>query len=312
MANNAERESGSSDEDYEDVEDEDMDMEQIPGGYPEGMEEEMQSQTEEHLWIETLSDENKTIKFEGCDDAESSLILRRATINAECEDEGRQVVQIISLDHNDKRIIGTLCSLNVNGNCSVSLDGISCSPPTAFRLVKGKGPVTLVANLIKEVDPSLLPDNESEDEEDEAMEFNEAGEEENNEPTALKRKTDTSSEEEASEEEADKPQPKKAKVEPKKQPAKPAAKAESKPQPKTENKENTKPATNGTAKEEPKKKQERPKPTNVEELIAAVKAHRGGTPKKQEKFKKWVKAIFKIDNEKWIEQTWESVKAAKA
>merc|ERR1712050_109721 len=95
-------------------------------------------QTEEHVFFATLSKENKIFKFEGCDDAESSLILKRATLDADCDDESRHVVEIIGLDHTDARIQGTLCSLTLKNNCSVTLSDFVLSPPTAFKLVKGK------------------------------------------------------------------------------------------------------------------------------------------------------------------------------
>merc|ERR1711970_1478538 len=123
-------------------------------------------QTEEHMWTATLSKDNKIVKFDGCDDAESTLILRRATLDVECEDEGRHIIQVISLDHEDNRITGSLCSLKLNGQCTVSLDGLSASPPTAFKLVKGNGPITLIGNLIKEIDQDLMPDDEVEEEMD--------------------------------------------------------------------------------------------------------------------------------------------------
>merc|ERR1712178_102109 len=136
-------------------------------------------QTEEHVFFATLSKDNKIFKFEGCDDAESSLILRRATLDAECTDESRHVIQVITLDHADNRIVGTLCSLKLDGSCSVSLDGISVAPPTAFKLLKGDGPITLCGNLMKEVDPELLPDMEEVDsDEDVGEEVEESGESE--------------------------------------------------------------------------------------------------------------------------------------
>merc|ERR1712130_661548 len=94
---------------------------------------------------------------------------------------GRHVIQVITLDHQDNRTTGTLCSLKLNGNCSVSLDGISVAPPTAFKLLKGDGPITLCGNLMKEVDPELLPDMEEVDSDEEAAEEEEVSEEESEE-----------------------------------------------------------------------------------------------------------------------------------
>merc|ERR1711862_106536 len=97
---------------------------------------------EEHIWLGTLSKSNSVLKFEGCDD------------------ESRHVIEIISLDHEDKRISGTLCSLSLKNSCSVSLDSLTISPPTAFKLLKGDGPLTISGNLMKEPDLSLLDESE--------------------------------------------------------------------------------------------------------------------------------------------------------
>merc|ERR1712173_312888 len=42
----------------------------------------------------------------------------------------------------------------------------------------------------------------------------------------------------------------------------------------------------------------------VDELVAAVQAHKGGRPKKKEKFENWIKHTFKVDNKKWASEAW--------
>jgi len=236
-------------------------------------------QTEEHVFFATLSKENKIFKFEGCDDAESSLILRRATLDADCTDESRHVIQVITLDHQDNRVVGTLCSLKLNGGCTVSLDGISVAPPTAFKLLKGDGPITLCGNLMKEVDPELLPDMEEIDSEEEQGASEEVEESESEEDISkeevnakieeLKRKADGDSE-----------------VAPAKK-SKPAKSPEKVP-----------------AKVESSGKKGMKKFENVQELVEAIQSHKGGRPKKKEKLENWIKHTFKVDNKKWASEAW--------
>jgi len=240
-------------------------------------------QTEEHVFFATLSKDNKIFKFEGCDDAESSLILRRATLDAECTDESRHVIQVITLDHEDTRVVGTLCSLKLNGSCSVSLDGISVAPPTAFKLLKGDGPITLCGNLMKEVDPELLPDMEEVDSDEEAEEeVEESGE---------------SEEEEASEEADISKEEVNAKIEELKRKA-PAASGDAAPAKKAKQADKIPAKVESASKKGPKKFE------TVDELVAAVQAHKGGRPKKKEKFENWIKHTFKVDNKKWASEAW--------
>lgn len=246
------------------------------------------SQTEEHVFFATLSKENKIFKFEGCDDAESSLILRRATLDAECTDESRHVIQVITLDHQDNRIVGTLCSLKLDGNCTVSLDGISVAPPTAFKLLKGDGPITLCGNLMKEVDPELLPDMEEVDSEEEEAGSEEIESESEEDETISKEDVNAKIEELKRKADGDSAQsPAKKQKQSAKSPEKVAAKVESTDKGK-----------------KPVKKFE-----SVEELVAAVQAHKGGRPKKKEKFENWIKHTFKVDNKKWASDAWTKLQA---
>jgi len=262
-------------------------------------------QPEEHLWLGTLSKDSNVIKFEGCDDAESNLILKRATLDGDCNDDSRHVVQIISLDHSDKRISGTLCSLNMKqGLCSIGLDSLVVSPPTAFKLIKGDGPLTLTANLMKEVDPSLLDEEDEEDLDNIADRVNgdvEDSDEEEDENRI--EEMETSSEEEA-EKENKKPQkaaPKVAAVI--KKPESPKKRKNDEEQ-KPDNKKPKMTASDVKAKIETNKdKPARAPITTAKELIEA-KASKGGRPSKRNKFNNWVKNQFKVDNSEWTEKAW--------
>lgn len=272
----------------------------MPEGYP-GME---QPQPEEHLWLGTLSGTESVLKFEGCDDAESSLILKRATLDGDCDDDSRHVVQVISLDHTDSRIHGTLCSLSLKNNCSVSLDSMVISPPTAFKLVKGKGPLTLLGNLMKETDAGLESDFEEEDEE--AEEVN--GVEMVNGAAKIE-EMETSSEEggdEETEEQAEKEN---------KQPAAVVAAEASKKRKSqdTASSNNKKPKTEDIkAKIEANKdKPARPAIKNAKDLIDAIKNAKGGRPSKRGKFENWVKNQFKVDNKDWTDKAWKAVNESK-
>jgi len=244
--------------------------------------EEPQTSMEEHLWVGKLSAESKIIKFDGCDDAESSLILRRATLDAECSDEDRHIIQVISLDHEDKRIEGTLCSLSLKNNDSIDLNGLSVSPPSAFKLIKGSGPVTIVANLMKEVDNGLMPEEDMSEEEEEELD-EEVSEEEvaqmvkevRKQADKAGKKTNKREKEEKMEDESEedeKPKAKKTKI---------TAKAES--------------------------SKDKKQFSSAEEFIAAIKNFKGGRPKKEEKFKNWCKHTFKCDKKEWISQAWKAV-----
>jgi len=311
---------------------------------------EMPMQSEEHLWIAKLSKENPIVKFEGCDDAESSLLLRRATLSADCKDTGRHVIQIISLDHDDNRIEGTLCSLTLDKNCSISLDAISCSPPSALKLVKGDGPLTLIGNLMKEVDPCLLDEEQSSDEEilAEDAEKTEVDskiikkiENRLNAKKASNEMEDDGSDDSDENESDDSngeskplgPSPKKGKVTPVKKPAGSPKNAvatsakvvkrknseESEDKSEADDKENSNPMnkkqkievkakvdsdSEKKGKDEKDKKPVREPIKSAKELIEAIKASKGGRPKKKEKFTNWIKHTFKVDKKDFVEKAW--------
>lgn len=279
----------------------------MPSGYedmPEdfGLGGEPEPQPEEHLWLGSLSKDSNVLKFEGCDDAECNLILKRATLDADCNDESRHVIQIISLDHEDKRIEGTLCSLNLNSNCSVSLGDLVISPPTAFKLIKGEGPITMAANLMKEVDAGLLEDEEDESEEMMNGEMINGQDDEDNKIEEMA----TSSEEEEDIEEAEKENAKPQTTNPNKR------KLEDK---ETTNKDNKKSKTNDSAtikaRIDSKDKSARPAIKNAKELIEAIKSSKGGRPSKRGKFDNWVKNQFKVENKDWVEKAWKTMNEAK-
>merc|ERR1712189_108260 len=117
----------------------------------------------ERTFLKTLSEKDKIIKFDGIDDADCKLLLKLATLTADCEDESRHVVQIVTLNHEDQQVTGTLCSLNLEHNCSVSLDGFSVAPPLALKLVQGKGPISICGNLMIEVEMEEIESDESDE-----------------------------------------------------------------------------------------------------------------------------------------------------
>lgn len=258
---------------------------------------------EEHLWLGQLSSKDKILKFEGCDDSDANLILKRATLDADCEDESRHVIQVISLDHNDSRIIGTLCSVSLNGNGgSVALDNLVISPPTAFKLIKGEGPLTITANLMKDAengDEDILNDLAQEYGE-EGEEISESGESDMEDEPKIeeieeeKKPAETSSEEEI--EKPKKPSPaKKRKIVEDKKPAGP----------------NSKKQDIKTKIESQKSKTEKEAITNAKSLIEAIKSYKGGKPTKKNKFDNWVKNQFKVQDKGWIEQAWKVVQEGK-
>jgi len=271
----------------------------------------MPPKVEEHIFFATLSKDNKIFKFEGCDDAEASLILRRATLDAECEDAGRHVVQAISLDHADNRTVGTLCSLKLDGTCTVSLDGISVAPPTAFKLVKGDGPLTICGNLMKEVDNDLLPDDEDELEEIESAEEMEEGD---SEEEAAITPADVMAKVSSLKADSNKRKPEPIKDDDSDTDSECEGETPAKKSKVTASQDSGV-ATNGDAKpaKKPKKadkgeKKEHRKIESAEQLLAAIKAYKGGMPKKQQKFENWVKNTMKCDNKDWTKQAWAAQK----
>lgn len=274
------------------------DLDQMPNGFADYPGDLGQApEPEEHLWLGQLSGKDKILKFEGCDDSDANLILKRATLDADCEDESRHVVQVISLDHTDSRIIGTLCSVGLNSNGgSVALDNLVISPPTAFKLIKGEGPLTITANLMKDAengDEDILNDL--------AQEYGEEGEEISgesdmeDEPKIEEIKPEeTSSEEET--EKPKKPSPaKKRKIEEDKKPAPNSKKQDIKT--KIESQKSL--------------SKEKEAITDAKSLIEAIKAYKGGKPSKKNKFDNWVKNQFKVKDKGWIEQAWKVVQEGK-
>ena len=177
----------------------------------------------EKFWLTTLEGK-KEYKFEEINEAETQLVLKRATLNPNCNDKERVVVEIQTFNHEgsnvnfkDKTLVGPLCSLNCKNSCSVSLDSLSLSPPVIFRLSQGEGPVTLTGNLIKHVDPTLRTDDSEDDEEMEEMSDEQEAEVEN-EPEEQNDEKNASSSEAESEPKPVKKSKKKSKKEKKPEP----------------------------------------------------------------------------------------------
>merc|ERR1712071_624630 len=167
------------------------------------------------------------------------------------------------------------------GGCTVSLDGVSVAPPTAFKLLKGDGPVSICGNLMKEVDPELMPDMDGDSEEESESEESEeeiSAEDVSAKVAELKRKS--SGDAEVSMAKKTKPAPK--------SPEKVVAA-------KTESVDNTINKKTGLKHKVYK---------DVDELVTAVLAHKGGRPKKQEKFENWIKHTFKVEDKKMASAAW--------
>ena len=162
--------------------------------------------------------------------------------------------------------------------------------PTFFPL-KGDGPISICGNLMKEVDPELMPDmdgdSEEESEENEAdieeVESEESEEEISAEDVSakvaeLKRKSSG---------DAEVSMAKKTKQAAKSPEKVVAAKIES-----VDNTINKKTGLKHKVYKD------------VDELVKAVLAHKGGRPKKQEKFENWIKHTFKVEDKKMASAAW--------
>lgn len=272
----------------------------FPGEMDMGDMDDGQVMTEEHVWMGTLKKDKQVLRFEGLDEAECTLILKRATLTEDCEDEKRQVVSLITLDHSDTRIDGILCSLNLNTACSVSLGDLNVSPPCAFKLVKGEGPISIVANLIKQIDPSLVSEDEEEEDEEEA-EIEEIEDEEVDKKALEKKVAEKIKRIRSKQNGHNKGESEESETDDEMDDAEPISK---KPKTETIKADVDSGKENKSPEKKEKTKAQKKKFENVEELIEAVSNHKGGRPKKKEKFENWIKHTFKVDNKKWINDAW--------
>lgn len=232
---------------------------------PEGPE--MMPQRKEYLWGTDLKGKNAQIKFEGGDAEDETLIFKSAALGAGAK--GDHVVELSAVDVKSEKVTVTLCILNQT-NRWIRLPSISVEPPILLKLTEGEGPVNICANHCVSEEWDDEDDDEDMEEEDSPQD-------------------DRVEEEEETKEEVKEESPKK---EVKKEANK--RKAEESPEKPTEK----------------KAKGERPKKTprvyeNVEDLKKAILANPGGKPKKEDKFKNWVKNTMKCTKEEWYPEVWE-------
>jgi len=244
----------------------------------------MMPQRKEYLWGTDLTGKNAQIKFEGGDAEDETLVFKSAALGAGAS--GKHVVELSAVDVKSEKVTVTLCVLN-DTNCYIRLPSISVEPPILLKLTEGEGPINICANHVV---------SEEWDDEDEDM----MDEEDDDE--AAEEVDDREDEEEIVE-------------------------AEVKEEVKTEVKAVATSGVKRKAEESPQKtevkkvKPEKPKKApktyaTIEELQKAITANPGGKPKKEEKFKNWVKNTMKSTNEDWLPDLWtwhqEQTKVAEA
>lgn len=246
----------------------DMDDSAMMGGPP--------PERKEYLWATNLEG-SAPFKFEGGDNEDEQVIFKSCALGAGAK--GKHVVELSAVDANSEKctiILGVLS----DANPWLRLPDISVEPPLLLKLTEGAGPVNVAANhLISEENDD--EDDESDMDEEEMEAEVEAAEE---------------SEEEEVEEPVKAPEPVKA-ASPKKAAAKKSAE--------------TKPATKRKAEvveeADSKKAKKAPKEfASIEELKKAIQANPGGKPKKEEKFKNWLKNTMKCHKQEWYNEcfTW--------
>lgn len=227
-------------------------------------------QRKEYLWGTDLKGKDAQIKFEGGDAEDETLIFKSAALGAGAK--GDHVVELSAVDVKSEKVTVTLCILN-STNRWIRLPSISVEPPILLKLTEGEGPVNICANHC--VSEEWDEEDESMDDEDEAAQDDRTAEEVKEES------------------------PKKAVAEesPKKEAKKETAKRKAEESPE-------KPTTEKKAKAERPKKTPRTYDT-VDDLKKAILANPGGKPKKEDKFKNWVKNTMKCSKEEWYPEVWE-------
>lgn len=207
------------------------------------------------------------MKFEGGDAEDETLVFKSAALGAGAS--GKHVVQLSAVDVKSEKVTVTLAVLN-DQNCYLRLPSISVEPPILLKLTEGTGPVNICANHIV---------TEDWDEEDDEM-MSEDDDEEMTEEMDEKEET------------LDEETP--AKVEIKAEPTGVKRKAEDSPQ---------KPADSKKVKPDKPKKAPKTYDT-IDELKKAIIANPGGKPKKEDKFKNWVKNTMKCTKDDWFPDLW--------
>jgi len=234
---------------------------------PEQME--MAPQPKQYLWAADLKGKDYQMKFEGGDSEDEQLIFKSAALGAGAK--GKHVVELSAVDVKSEKVTVVLCVLT-DDKCYVRLPEISVEPPILLKLTEGEGPVNICANHI------VTEESEFEDEESEDEEMEEEGEEAG---------VDDRKEEKV--EDLDMIKEEKIKKE-----ATGKRKADDSPEKAAETKK---------AKAEKPKKAPKTYAT-IDELKKAILANPGGKPKKEEKFKNWVKNTMKCSKDEWFADLW--------
>lgn len=220
----------------------------------------------EYLWGTDLSGKDAQMKFEGGDAEDETLVFKSAALGEGAT--GKHVVQLSAVDVKSEKVTVTLAVLN-DQNCYLRLPSISVEPPILLKLVEGTGPVNICANHIVSEEWDDEDDmDDSDDDEEMTEEVDDREEEMVQEETPVK-------------------------AEVKAEPTGVKRKAEDSPQ---------KPADKKVKPDKPKKA---PKTYDtIDELKKAITANPGGKPKKEDKFKNWVKNTMKCTKEDWFSDLW--------
>jgi len=229
----------------------------------------------EYLWATNLEG-SAPFKFEGGDNEDEQVIFKSCALGAGAK--GKHVIELSAVDANSEKCTVILGVLS-DANPYLRLPDISVEPPLLLKLTEGSGPVNVAANhfVSEEADDE---DDESDMDEEEMEAEVEAAEE---------------SKEETVEEPVKVPEPVKT------SPKKAAAKKPAETKPATKRKaEVVEEADNKKAKKAPKEFD------SIEELKKAIQANPGGKPKKEEKFKNWLKNTMKCHKQEWYSEcfTW--------
>ncbi|XP_077447576.1 nucleophosmin 1a isoform X2 [Stigmatopora argus] len=239
------------------------------------------------------------------DDFEHQLDLRMACVDPTTKDE-LHVVEVEGQDAEGEKVSAVLASLKPSTLPTVALGGFTITPPVAFRLKTGSGPIYLCGHhLVMLESDSSLDEDEDDDEEEEGLEVIPSKKRPAASPAPKSQKKmkmevkDEGDEEEMDEEEGT---PVKAK-------SKAGGKAKPKP---TQNGKSPKAGTLATKKVgAPKGKS--PKKANVKETytlpelqtkIAEAIKKGVNLPKAQQKFENYVKHSYRVSDEKIVADLW--------
>ncbi|XP_055082436.1 nucleophosmin 1a isoform X2 [Periophthalmus magnuspinnatus] len=254
------------------------------------------------------------------EDFEHQLDLRMACVDPSTKDE-LQVVEVEGQDVEGQKIKAVLVSLKPSVQPSVCLGGFTMSPPVAFRLKAGSGPVHLSGqHLVMAVDLEEEEDDEDEEEEEEEeiktlkrpatspankskkMKMQVDDEEEEEEDDDDDEEDDDDDDEDEDEEDEEDQTPVKAKPETKPK----AAQNGKSPKPTTPSKKEVK-TPKGKGEKSPKTATTPKSPLTLEQVKAKMleTVKKGVTlPKVQVKFDNFVKNSYKVTDEAIYADLW--------